>query len=165
MNITNNYSNNSFKAVRLSPHPAKWDQQVLGAVLNSKSIREIVKDDVKNNKDTVISYYKNFEPPIPECPANRDMYLTVIGGKDKPIELKSHATYWYIQGSFFRKPREIETGPKNVGKDLANKIRDLDKPQNGKTIEKYEQHQTLRDLEQDGKEIIYEEPIVPKDID
>ena len=151
----NNYGKNSFNAVRLCPHPAKWEQQVLGAVLNSKTIRQIVKDDAKNGKDTFITFSKNMEPPIPECPANRDMFLSVKGEKDS-IDLKAHSTYWFIPGGFFKKPQEIKTGPEDLGKDLAKQIKQLDP----KTDEP-KRYLTLNDLKDIGKELIYENPKEP----
>ena len=153
MDISSNYGKNSFEAVRMSPEPAKWDQRVLKAVLNSQRINKIVKDDAENGKDTIISYYKNYDPPFPECPAHRDIFLSVEGGNDS-INLETRSTYWFIPGSFFRKPREIQNGPEDIGADLAYKIRNLDPPE---TDNQKGPQKTLEDLRQLASEIIYED--------
>ena len=155
MNISNNYNNNynrnTFKAVHISPHAEKWDQQVLGAVLNSSVIRKVVKEDAKNGKDTFITFTKNIEPSIPECPAHRD-YMLNIKGEKADIELGSHSTYWFVPGGFFRKSQEIKTGPQNLGEDMAKQIQRLE-PKDAPKPHKYH---TLDDLKKIAKEIIYE---------
>lgn len=154
MNISNNYNNynkNTFKAVRMSPHAEKWDQQVLGAVLNSSVIRKIVKEDAKNGKDTFITFTKNIDPPMPECPAHRD-YMLSIKGEKNDIELGSHSTYWFVPGGFFRKPQEIKTGPENLGEDMAKQIQRLE----SKDAVKPHKYHTLDDLKKIAKQIIFE---------
>lgn len=135
----------------MSPHAEKWDQQVLGAVLNSSVIRNIVKEDAKNGKDTFITFTKNLEPPMPECPAHRDYFLNIKGEK-ADIELGSHSTYWFVPGGFFRKPQEIKTGPENLGEDMAKQIQRME-PKDATKPHKYH---TLSDLKKIAKEIIFE---------
>ena len=151
MDIRNSSLNTNFKAVRLSPAPDQWNQRVLNSVLRSNFIRDIVKEDAKNGKDTFITFTKNIDPPMPECPAHRD-YMLSIKGEKNDIELGSHSTYWFVPGGFFRKPQEIKTGPENLGEDMAKQIQRLE-PKDAVKPHKYH---TLNDLKKIAKEIIFE---------
>ncbi len=114
-------------------------------------IRKVVKEDAKNGKDTFITFTKNIEPSIPECPAHRD-YMLSIKGENADIELGSHSTYWFVPGGFFRKSQEIKTGPENLGEDMAKQIQRLE-PKDATKPHKYH---TLDDLKKIAKEIIFE---------
>ncbi|MCD8377693.1 MAG: hypothetical protein LUB59_02770 [Candidatus Gastranaerophilales bacterium] len=166
MNISNNNyscnSNYSFKAVKMSPEPAKWNQQVLSAVLNSKHIRNIIENGEKNGEDTFLHFYKMIDPPMPECPAHRDMFFQVSSGDKMLVNKSSKSTYHFIPGErLFEKPREIKTGPEDIAADLSYQIKKLD----GRIVEKsaFDKRFTLSDLRKMCSELIYEKEIPIKD--
>lgn len=143
MNIQNSkpYSNN-FKALRISPDPEQWNQQVLNSVINSKFVNNIIKEDKKNEKDTFISFAEHYDPAYPDYTRYNHMFFN-IKGDNKDITLGSHSTYRFETAEFLRKAREIKTGPDNLGKDLASQIKKLDNP-NDKSINEYKTLEGLK---------------------
>ena len=134
MNIQNTrpYSNN-FKALRISPDPEQWNQQVLNAVINSKFVNNIIQADKQNERDTFISFAEHYDPAYPDYTRYNHMFFN-IKGDNKDITLGSHSTYRFETGDFFRRAREIKTGPDNLGKDLAGQIKKLDNPEDKTTM-------------------------------
>ena len=152
MNIqcTKPYSNN-FKALRISPDPEQWNQQVLNSVINSKFVNNVIKEDMKNERDTFISFAEHYDPAYPDYTRYNHMFFNIRGdGKD--ITLGSHSTYRFETGDFLRRAREIKTGPDNLGKDLAGQIKRLDNPNNDKNIE----YKTLQGLKKFVGDVIIE---------
>lgn len=145
-------SKTNFSSVVMSPHPEKWDQRVLRAVLNSKTVEDIVVENNKIGKDTQIRYYKHTSKHYPEIPAPDDVYLSVKGEKGE-IFLSSHSTYKFLPSSFLENSHEKDVyhGPKDIGKDLTNQIRAIDH----RTSEDPNPH-ALDYLKKIATEIIYE---------
>lgn len=54
-NNTNN-RNVSFTALKISPKPERWPENVLNAALSSKTVKKIIKADALAGRDTVMSY-------------------------------------------------------------------------------------------------------------
>lgn len=119
-----NFSPN-FKALRISPAPDYWNQRVLNAALNSNFVRDIVKEDAKNERDTIISYADHYDPAYPDYTRYNHMFFN-IKGNDKDITLGSHSTYRYESAQFFKKAKIIKTGADDLGEDLATQIEKLD---------------------------------------
>lgn len=154
MNIQrSNPYNNSFKAVRISPEPDMWNQQVLNAVLNSKFIGNIIKEDVKNERDTFINFAEHYDPAYPDYTRYNHMFFN-IKGDNKDITLGSHSTLRFESAQFLRRAREIKTGPDNLGKDLSAQIKNLDAPS---TTEQTKELQTLEKLKKFAGGLIFEE--------
>lgn len=156
MDIRTHSSNNAFKAVRLSPAPDKWNQQVLNSVLKSHFVKDIVKEDVKNERDTYISFAEHFDPAYPDYTRYNHMFFNITGN-NKDITLGSHSTYRYESAQFLKKAKIIKTGPDDLGKDLANQISNLDSPEI-KLEKEPIINQTLKGLKKLANEIIIEEP-------
>lgn len=161
MRITNNFQSNygqhgvGFNAIRMSPHPEKWDQRVLRAVLNSETIESIIKENEKIGKDTEVRYFYYKSSRTPEIPAPDDVYLTVKGEKGD-IFLSSHSTFKFIPEDFYENKRqsEVHHGPKDIKKDLREQIRAIDH----KTSETEGSH-SLDYFKNLAAKIIYEPPV------
>lgn len=154
MNIQNTrpYSNN-FKALRISPDPEQWNQQVLNSVINSKFVNNIIAEDKKNERDTFISFAKHYDPAYPDYTRYNHMFVN-IKGDNKDITLGSHSTYRFETAQFLRRAREVKTGPDNLGKDLARQIKNLDDPSDNTVLG----NRTLEAFKKFAGEVIIEKP-------
>lgn len=128
MDIRTSSPSNNFKAVRISPAPNEWNQKVLNSVLKSNFVRDIVKEDAKNERDTFISFAEHFDPAYPDYTRYNHMFFNITGN-NKDITLGSHSTYRYESAQFLKRAKEIKTGPDDLGSDLAEQISNLDTPE------------------------------------
>lgn len=156
MDIRTHSPNNSFKAVRLSPAPDKWNQQVLNSVLKSKFVKDIIKEDVKNERDTFISFAEHFDPAYPDYTRYNHMFFNITGN-NKDITLGSHSTYRYESAQFLKRAKIIKTGPDDLGRDLATQISNLDSPE-VKNVKEPIINNTLKGLKRLAGGLVIEEP-------
>lgn len=156
MDIRTSSPNNNFKAVRISPAPDQWNQQVLNSVLKSHFVKDIIKADVKNERDTFISFAEHFDPAYPDYTRYNHMFFNITGN-NKDITLGSHSTYRYESAQFLKRAKIIKTGPDDLGKDLASQITNLDTPELQNKKEPII-NQTLKGLQRLAGEIKIEEP-------
>lgn len=123
--IDNSQHQVQFGALKINKPFKEWNNDVLTATLNSRVIRNIIAKDAKEGKDTFISFDTdkienwNF--------TTNSMLLNVKGaGKDLIFKAKS-ITYYVKTGLFGTGERQaLETGSKNLGKDVADQIKSLD---------------------------------------
>ncbi len=156
MDIKNNSFNTNFKAVRISPAPDQWNQRVLNSVLRSNFIRDIVKEDAKNDRDTFISFAEHFDPAYPDYTRYNHMFVNVTGN-NKDITLGSHSTYRYESAQFLKRAKIIKTGPDRLDTDLASQIDNLDPPEKRNAKEPISKV-TLESLRKLANGIIIEKP-------
>lgn len=156
MDIRTSSPSYNFKAVRISPAPDQWNQQVLNAVLKSHFVKDIVKEDVKNERDTFISFAEHFDPAYPDYTRYNHMFINITGD-NKDITLGSHSTYRYESAQFLKRAKIIKTGPDDLGKDLASQIANLDTPELQNKKEPII-NQTLKGLQRLAGKIKIEEP-------
>ena len=160
MKVSNNFHNNIYKSpnfgrIVMSPHPEKWDQRVLRAVLNSNTISDIILENEKIGKDTQIRYFRHDSKHYEGIPAPHDVYLTVKGDKGD-IFLSSHSTYKFIPGSFFEntEAKDVYHGPLDIGKDLVEQIRAMDHQAGNDFTSR-----SLAYFKKIGADIVYENPV------
>lgn len=154
MDIKNVSSSNSFKAVRISPAPENWNQQVLNSVLKSQFIRNIIKNDLKNERDTFLSFAEHVDPAYPDYKRYNHMFFNVVGD-NKDITLGSHESILFESAKLFKKARLIKSGSKDRAKDLAFQISNLDTPEQ-KNIKEPIYKSTLNGLKKLAGELIVE---------
>lgn len=118
-NIQNNKNNVQFTALKVTPSLEKWNEDVLSAVLQSKTIKNIIAKDAQNGQDTFMSYSKTFTPTTHG--GVHEMGLKVKGAQDK-VEFSSATTERYDSAL----GRTIITGAKNLGQDIVRQIKSLD---------------------------------------
>jgi hypothetical protein len=155
MNVNNNYTSNyNFKAVRISPEPEKWNQRVLNSVLKSNFVKNIITEDSKNERDTIMSFAEHYDPAYPDYTRYNHMFFN-IKGNNKDVTLGSHSTYRFESAQFLKRAKTIKTGPENLGKDLSEQIEHLDPPE---IRNKEQKSLTIEELRKLCKKIIIDKP-------
>mgnify|MGYP006916038752 CR=1 FL=1 len=119
-NIQNNRNNVQFTALKVTPAFDKWNEDVLSAVLQSKTIKNIIAKDAQNGQDTFMTFNKSFTPTTHG--GNYEMGVHIKSPQDE-IKLNSFTNERYDSAL----GRKIVTGAKNLGEDIVNQIRALDK--------------------------------------
>lgn len=155
MDIRINSPSNSFKAVRISPAPDKWNQKVLNSVLKSNFVRDIVREDAAHERDTFLSFAEHYDPAYPDYTRYNHMFFNITGN-NKDITLGAHSTYRYESAQFLKRAKVIKTGSENLENDLSAQISNLDDQK--KNPDEPIINKTFESLRKLAGEIIIEKP-------
>lgn len=155
MDIRINSPSNSFKAVRISPAPDKWNQKVLNSVLKSNFVRDIVREDAAHERDTFLSFAEHYDPAYPDYTRYNHMFFNITGN-NKDITLGAHSTYRYESAQFLKRAKVIKTGSENLENDLSAQISNLDGQK--KNPDEPIINKTFESLRKLAGEIIIEKP-------
>lgn len=105
----------------------QWNDDVVGAVLQSTSIRSIICKDAKEGRDTYISFNTDEQHGNISDPITSIMTLDVNKGREEELRFRASTIRTPVKNGLFGRTYYYEiSGSKNLGQSIARRIREHD---------------------------------------